>query len=310
MVKSCPNVVKACLPCDDEPVENLSAEATDAPDFLGINHFLGDPILGDSWQRRGCLDWCFSTISQEAADQCALEQAQLCTWDGAGGGGNGGHWIDRTGTPRLIFYSSVQTCPICATSIYQLPFGAVLSVISQSDADQRAASLCSLRAARLSACPTLPKPCLTGEDPFDYTISITGGNQPWTFELTSGFLDGLGFDNGNLFGFPAISGSFPFTVTATDESGAMVVMNLTLVVLEITTTNPMPDASVGAAYSQTLTQSGGTAPISWQLTEGILPPGLTLNETTGIISGTPTTDPSPPVDNKYIFTISMQDEAS
>lgn len=47
---------------------------------------------------------------------------------------------------------------------------------------------------------------------------------------------------------------------------------------------------MGAAYSMTLAASGGTAPRTWSLASGsaLLPPGLTLNATTGSISGTPT----------------------
>ena len=46
---------------------------------------------------------------------------------------------------------------------------------------------------------------------------------------------------------------------------------------------------VGEAYSQTLTATG-TTPIKWSISGGALPDGLTLKETTGEISGTPTAD--------------------
>lgn len=54
------------------------------------------------------------------------------------------------------------------------------------------------------------------------------------------------------------------------------------------TTSSLPLAQVGVAYSTTLAASGGTAPITWTLSGGSLPAGLSLNASTGVISGTPT----------------------
>jgi hypothetical protein len=54
------------------------------------------------------------------------------------------------------------------------------------------------------------------------------------------------------------------------------------------TVNPatLPAGTVGAAFSQTLTATGGTAPFTFSFS-GSLPPGLTLSQA-GVISGTPT----------------------
>ena len=54
----------------------------------------------------------------------------------------------------------------------------------------------------------------------------------------------------------------------------------------IVTTETLPGGTEGEAYSQTLTAKG-TAPITWSIASGTLPKGLSLNETTGEISGTP-----------------------
>lgn len=46
--------------------------------------------------------------------------------------------------------------------------------------------------------------------------------------------------------------------------------------------------TVGVPYSGSLIESGGTAPFTYAIIGGALPPGLSLNATTGVISGTPT----------------------
>ncbi|WP_461074182.1 beta strand repeat-containing protein, partial [Spirosoma horti] len=51
----------------------------------------------------------------------------------------------------------------------------------------------------------------------------------------------------------------------------------------------MSNVTVGTAFSQTFTSSSsGTSPRTYSLTSGSLPDGLSLNATTGVLSGTPT----------------------
>ena len=53
------------------------------------------------------------------------------------------------------------------------------------------------------------------------------------------------------------------------------------------TTTALPSGTQGAAYTATLTATGGTTPYSWSIVSGSLPAGLTLESSTGVISGTP-----------------------
>jgi hypothetical protein len=69
------------------------------------------------------------------------------------------------------------------------------------------------------------------------------------------------------------------------------------------TPSTVPNPTFGAAYSQTLTASGGTAPYSYAVTSGALPAGLTLN-TTGTLSGTPTAG------GTFNFTVTATDGAA
>ncbi|HET7203188.1 MAG TPA: sulfatase-like hydrolase/transferase [Steroidobacteraceae bacterium] len=50
----------------------------------------------------------------------------------------------------------------------------------------------------------------------------------------------------------------------------------------------LPAAYVGRAFSYRMRPWGGEAPFQWEVGAGGLPPGLSVNPTTGVISGTPT----------------------
>lgn len=54
------------------------------------------------------------------------------------------------------------------------------------------------------------------------------------------------------------------------------------------TTESLPDGTVDQPYTATLEATGNN--ITWSVTEGALPDGLTLNESTGEITGTPATE--------------------
>jgi large repetitive protein len=56
------------------------------------------------------------------------------------------------------------------------------------------------------------------------------------------------------------------------------------------TTSKLPAAKVGVRYKATLKSSGGVGTSTWAVTAGSLPKGLTLNASTGVISGTPKTN--------------------
>ncbi len=49
----------------------------------------------------------------------------------------------------------------------------------------------------------------------------------------------------------------------------------------------LPSGAVGEGYSFQLTVNGGTPPVLWQLVQGSLPPGIQLDESSGLLSGMP-----------------------
>jgi autotransporter-associated beta strand protein len=72
----------------------------------------------------------------------------------------------------------------------------------------------------------------------------------------------------------------------------------------ITTTSPLLNGQVGVAYLMAIVGTGGSPPYTWSVTSGTLPGGLTLNSSTGVISGTPTAS------GTFNFTVTLTDNAS
>jgi hypothetical protein len=71
-------------------------------------------------------------------------------------------------------------------------------------------------------------------------------------------------------------------------SGQLEIIKAAQIIAPSISTNTLASGTAGAPYSQTLTASGD-APVTWSVTSGSLPPGLSLGASTGIISGTSTT---------------------
>ncbi|MHC4714186.1 MAG: putative Ig domain-containing protein, partial [Planctomycetota bacterium] len=134
--------------------------------------------------------------------------------------------------------------------------------------------------------------------PYSQTLQATGGLTPYSWAVVVGSLPAglsLNSSTGEISGTPTATGTSNFTVEVTDSQGTpdtdQQALSITIISapdpLEITTTS-LPDGEVGIAYSQTLQATGGLTPYSWAVISGSLPAGLSLNSSTGEISGTPT----------------------
>lgn len=140
---------------------------------------------------------------------------------------------------------------------------------------------------------------------FDRRLEASGGTGTgYSFSLAGGVLPpGLAIENqpplwvdGN--GMPRLSGNatnlgtYNFTLQLNDSGGHTVTkaMTVRIVALVFTNDTEFPDASVSTPYSKSLTVAGATGTVTFALQQGqMLPPGLTLNTSTGVISGIPTT---------------------
>jgi hypothetical protein len=102
----------------------------------------------------------------------------------------------------------------------------------------------------------------------------------------------LNASTGVISGTPTTAGTSTFTVQATDANKVTGQATLSITIAATTTplsitTTALPGGTTGAAYSQTIAATGGATPYTWSVPPNTLPAGLTLNTSTGVISGTP-----------------------
>jgi large repetitive protein len=145
---------------------------------------------------------------------------------------------------------------------------------------------------------------------YNQTLSASGGLPPYSWSVSSGRLPPgltLDFASGVVSGPATTEGTYAFTVSVSDSGGNVTAQGLSIVVtssLTITSTSPLPPGAVGTAYSQALAAISGAPPYTWTVTAGSLPPGITLNASTGVLSGKPTTS------GAYTFTLRVADASS
>lgn len=127
---------------------------------------------------------------------------------------------------------------------------------------------------------------------YSYTFTASGFPAP-SFSVATGdtLPAGLSLDatTGELSGTPAAAGSTTFRVVAENSAGEVTSGPVTLVVQEapVFTAAEPPVAAVRTAYSYSFTASGTPTPTYRVEAGDTLPVGLTLDATTGELSGTP-----------------------
>ncbi len=132
---------------------------------------------------------------------------------------------------------------------------------------------------------------------YSQTLAATGGVTPYSWSITVGSLPSgllLAPSTGVISGTPTTEETQGFTVQVTDDQGTP---DTDTQALSITidpepepptiTTSSLPDGTKNQAYSETVVATGGTTPYTWTVVSGDLGNGLSLNSSTGVISGTP-----------------------
>jgi hypothetical protein len=226
-------------------------------------------------------------------------------------GGTGGFTYSSTGTlpPNVLLSPSTGALTGTPTTAGSYNFTIIATDTAAATGSQAYTVVISDPVTPITLSPTTLPNGAVGTA-YNQTVTASGGAGGFTYSFTGTLPPNISLNTstGALTGTPTTAGSYTFTITATDTATATgsqeytVVINATPTAITLAPTT-LPNGAVGTAYNQTVTASGGAGGFTYSLT-GTLPPGLTLNTSTGAITGAPTTAGS------YNFTIIATDSTA
>jgi uncharacterized repeat protein (TIGR03803 family) len=134
--------------------------------------------------------------------------------------------------------------------------------------------------------------------PYNAPVSAIGGVIPYTWSSLPALPAGLSISYSSVStaviavaGTPIQFGKYTVAIAVQDSSNPPQtgLQSFTFNIASgLSLAGSLNKGTVGTAYNQTATATGGLPPYKWALTSGKLPTGLTLNTSSGLISGTPT----------------------
>jgi len=241
--------------------------------------------------------------------------AYSTTLTASGGSGTGYAW-SATGLPSWL---SIAPATGILSGTPTAPASAVSFTVKVTDSASNTASGSYNVTVSAGLTITTASPLPNGFAGTAYSTALTtsgGTGTGLTWTVTSGTSSlaavGLSVSGAGVVSGPApIAGSATFTVSVTDSASNTASKTFTVTIegkLAITTTT-LPTGVVSINYSQTLQATGGTGSYTWSVTAGatqLAAVGLTLNPSTGVLSGTTATLAA----GTATFTVQVADTAS
>jgi hypothetical protein len=138
--------------------------------------------------------------------------------------------------------------------------------------------------------------------PIEVKPTATGGSGAYTWSTKGALPAGVTLaSDGTISGTPTVAGSYPVTLTVTDNESRSKSIAVTFVVKSKLAfrTLKLENATAGAPFRSKIVISGGVAPLTWTMA-GKAPKGFRLGKT-GLLFGTPTKA------GTYRFTVTVTD---
>ncbi|RAI38862.1 hypothetical protein CH341_27050 [Rhodoplanes roseus] len=238
------------------------------------------------------------TATQAIASKTLTQNAAATSFTpvtGAGGTPPLGYAV----APALPTGLSMSPTTGAVTGTPTVTSGATTYTVTITDANASTASnTFSLTvASAVTATQAIPSKTLTANAAATPFTPVTGGGgtAPLSYGVSPALPAGLSFDTGSgaISGTPSsASGATTYTVTVTDANSATASNTFSLTVNgAVTATQAVASKTLtvntATASFTPVTGSGGTTPLSYGVSP-TLPPGLSFNTATGIVTGTPT----------------------
>jgi uncharacterized repeat protein (TIGR01451 family) len=180
---------------------------------------------------------------------------------------------------------------LIAHKVYQTPAALGCSLLKQT----QTVLIANVPNPRFVTAGEIANPDIENPDIENVTIALGPGESA---RITLRLLDP---DRTDTVTFRAAESVAPAAVAqAVNTAEAQVGITQPAVAAVLTSDAPVPGSTIGGTYTTTLTAA---LPGTWTISGGDLPPGVTLNEGTGVLSGTPTTP------GTYTFTARFQSTA-